>query len=287
MPVKTLLDAGFELPSTAIKPLANIATHTAEVVNQQDQRFTVVQKFDMLAQVTEIVIRGSSHRAELIVGCGGTGKSYTVLETLAANGLKPHEFLVKDPAEEDEEEEVDANVLDASTYLKITGGMSAIGLYRLLYNNQEKTILFDDADSVFQSTQAVDILKGVLDTTGDGTVTWDSQAVRKAKLPTSFTFSGKIFFISNRKLSQLPQPLLSRALILDMDLNAAEIVERARHLGPKLTPRLSATQREELFDFVAANVASFRDVSLRMFVLASPFIEQELPNWRELVLFTS
>lgn len=147
--------------------------------------------------------------------------------------------------------------------------------------------MFDDCDSVFSNPNAVNILKAVLDTSGDGTVSWVSPAVENAGLPTQFQFNGRVIFISNKQTSALPQPILSRSLIVDMDMDKHDILERAKFLDSVLLPKLNDVQRAELFAFVELNLDDFRDVSLRLFVLASPFIECKFPNWRELVLFTS
>lgn len=242
--------------------------------------FSVPKRFDMLTKITDMVIEGHQ-RAELVVGCGGTGKTKTIMDLIKAKGLKEMDVV---PTGE-EEEEID-QVSDGA-FIKVSGATSPTGLYRVLYENADATIVMDDCDGFLANDNAVNILKAVLDTTGDGVVTWNSPAIRKMDLPTSFQFRGKMIFISNKKINQVPQPLLSRALVLDMDMDNKEIVERARMLGADLLPKLSETQRDELFDFVEENAGRLRDVSLRTFVLAEPYIAAGFEDWKDMVLFSA
>lgn len=244
-------------------------------------QFSVSKRFDMLSKITEMVIQGYQ-RSELIVGCGGTGKTKTIMDQIKAQGLKEVDVV---PTGE-EGEELDQNEGNGS-FIKISGATSPTGLYRVLYENADATIVMDDCDGFLANDAAVNILKTVLDTSGDGVVSWNSPAITKMDLPTSFQFRGRMIFISNKKINQVPQPLLSRSLVLDMDMNNSEIIDRARMLGDNLLPKLDEQQRKELFDFVEENADTLRDVSLRTFVLAEPYIAAGFDDWKDMVLFSA
>lgn len=241
--------------------------------------FSVEQRFDMMDTITSMVAR-SAHKSMFVAGNGGTGKTMTVLRSLDESGMRCVDMSGLDPENE-------MAIQDNRAYIRVMGATSPVGLYRLLYENNDKLIVFDDCDGFLKNENAINILKTVLDTTGDNVVSWRSPFIDSKGLPESFQFRGRVVFISNKTIDQLPQAIASRALIVDMTLNNQEIIERARMLGEDLVPRLSASQREELITFVEQNQDKLKDVSLRTFVLAEPYVAENLPNWRELVLFTA
>lgn len=269
---------GGELKSLAV---GNEGVAAFVAANTPKPRFSVPDRFNMMAQLTDLLVTGRQ-KAMLIVGNGGSGKTYTVTSKIESHGFVGVNASICEESDE-ESDEVSHNDKE---YLKVTGATSPMGLYKILFENRTSLIVFDDCDSVFSNTNSVNILKAVLDTSGDGSVSWASPAIERAGMPTSFKFTGKVIFISNKKVNQIPQPLLSRSLIVDMDMTPQDIIDRARMLGTHLTPNLSSEKRERLIDFVEANLSSFRDVSLRLFVLASPFLEADLPNWEDLTIFT-
>lgn len=286
VPQDTKLDDSYDADIKATIPSreTNTAVMIRSIEKRGAQTFGVNHRFNMLAQVTRMIASGHQ-KSQLITGIGGTGKTYTVFSELEACGFVGRSLSVSDDEGADGEAEEDTPA--SAEYFKITGAMSPLGLYRTLYENSESILVFDDCDSILTNPNAVNILKAVLDTSGDGTVSWVSPAVQNAGMPTQFSFTGHVIFISNKKTAAIPQPLLSRSLIVDMDMDKHDILERAKFLDKNLLPKLDETQRAELFKFVSENLESFRDVSLRLFVLASPFIECGFENWRDLVLFTS
>lgn len=279
----TFLDQSWDAEVAPASALTKTAEAAVQLTNKQFKspvsRFSANQRFDMMGEITEMVLTGG-HRSMLVVGNGGTGKTYTILDVLKEQGLSPMEIDENDLAEIG-----DADL--SNVYLKISGSISPMGLYRLLYENQNRVILFDDCDSVLTNTNSVNFLKAALDTTGDNEICWSSPMVQREGLPTSFIFKGKVIFISNKTKRQIPQPLLSRSLVIDMEMSSRDILDRAKYLNAKLLPRLSESQRQELFQFVEDNLYEFSEVTMRMFVLSSPFIEKGKANWKDLVLFTT
>lgn len=288
VPVTTLLNEGYEANSASMVAHTPATTSLVKSINatRPAPKFSVAERFEMMEQITRMVVTGQQ-RAELITGCGGTGKTYNVLDVLKSEKMEMVALGALDESGKADDDEGEVVELTSKHFLKITGAVSPMGLYRALYENCNSVLVFDDCDSVFGNANSINILKAVLDTTGDGTVSWSSPAVQRAGLPMSFKFNGKVIFISNRKTAQIPQPLLSRSLILDMDMTPEDICERARMLNDQLLPKLTQAQRNELFDFVEANLTEFRDVSLRLYVLSAPFLMAGLSNWRELTMFTN
>lgn len=260
--------------------VVDFETPDTEKTRSNAKKFSVSRRFEILETIAGMTCRGSQ-RAIFIGGNGGTGKSYTIFNEIERHGMTKTEVSL---SSDDDEVQVSDTT---KHYIKVSGASSPLGLYRTLYENSNALIVFDDCDGFLNNDNAVNILKAVLDTSGDGTVTWNSPIVERMGLPTSFQFQGRVVFISNKEVSKIPQPILSRSLILDMTLDKTEIVERARDLGEFLLPNLNEEQRVSLFDFVEENYNEFRDVSLRTFVLAEPYISEGRNDWRDLLMFTS
>lgn len=245
-------------------------------------KFSVSKRFEMLSKITRMVLDGYQ-RAEFVAGSGGGGKTFTIMEEIKRAGLEEVDM----DAEIEDAEEGDTIELRDDQFIKVSGATSPSGLYRMLYENSNSLIVFDDCDGFLGNENAVNILKAVLDTTGDGTVSWNSPVIRRMGLPTQFQFTGKVIFISNKKIEKVPQALLSRSLILDMNMSNQDIIDRANMLSEGLMPELNATQRKELIDFVEEHQNHLRDVSLRTFVLAAPMVAAGYEDWKDMVLFSA
>jgi len=175
-----------------------------------------------------MVIKGQ-RKGLLAYGTGGVGKTYTINELLKESGLREYdEELDPEPSEYD--------------YIKITGKSTAVAMYASLYEHNKKIVIFDDCDSVLTDENAIMILKGALDTSGDGTITWGSASPPKdshgEKVPQRFKFRGRVIFISNipkqTLLESKAQPVVTRSLSIDLTMTAEETVARLRYIRDKI-----------------------------------------------------
>jgi hypothetical protein len=242
---------------------------------------SIQAKFAHLESLVELFITpqtGGGH-AMVVVGGGGIGKSHSIYNTFSRLNFK--QITVDGDSGEGVEDLSEGHQGDS--YLKISGSLSPTGLYTLLYTHRESIVVLDDTDSVLQSSQAVNILKAALDTQGDRIVTWKSAALQRSGVPPSFAFKGRVLLISNKSIEQIPQPVLSRAWVLDMRVSPQDVCDRARELGSRLMPNLTPSQQAELVYYVESNLTHFKNVSLRLFVLAEPIVASGRTNWKELV----
>lgn len=162
-------------------------------------------------------------------GIGGVGKTFTVLS------------LLKDSKMVEYDEEMDPTP-DEYDFIKISGKSTAAALYMALYEHNRKLIIFDDCDSVLKDPDGINILKGALDTSGDGTITWASASPMKDSkgeyVPQRFKFKGRVIFISNiprhRMLEPMTQPLVSRSLSIDLTMNSKETMDRLKEIKYKI-----------------------------------------------------
>lgn len=196
---------------------------------------------------------------------GGTGKSYTVNKALKEAGSWP--------------------IVD---YTTIKGGVTAVALYKDLYEYYDRVIVFDDCDSVLiGGTDSTNMLKAALDTGNHRIVSWEnsdsfnttnmsheeieakwSLPENKNKHPSSFEFSGGVIFISNLSkefIGKKDSALLTRCLYVNVNIKPADMIERMRAVLPsvkvyaarKLNGEPQDVTNEELlykvFDFLSSS----------------------------------
>lgn len=177
--------------------------------------------------------------ALLITGQGGIGKSYNVEKILDQYG-KRHE-----------------------TWEKVKGKASAAAMYNTLWYNRDKIVVFDDCDSVFKDPDAINVLKGALDsndfreiswaTKGEGMVytldlddnkeilqrcqEWSDQHHGKEAIPNHFIFEGEVIFISNLTKAEIykkDSALLTRCTCIDVVLSAQGVMKRLQTVLPHI-----------------------------------------------------
>ena len=181
--------------------------------------------FEELETYVKLVGDGLS-TALLITGQGGVGKSFTVKNTL----------------------EKKCGLVEGKDFVIQKGGITPAGLYNFLFRNYDKTVIFDDSDSVFNDIDSLNILKGALDTDPIRKISWQNmlafptegmtheeieiEANKKQnarKHPSSFTFVGGAIFISNKTrefIAKKDDALLTRCNIIDITLSSQGIIKR-------------------------------------------------------------
>jgi hypothetical protein len=198
-------------------------------------------RFEYLVQLVTLVAT-SVPTSLVVVGSGGLGKSFTVFETLKSHGL-----------EEDQD------------YAVCKGFSTPKSLYRLLYENRDKIVVFDDCDSVLANPTAVNLLKSALDTTPARMVCWRTEqgGDDDSSLPPSFRFEGKIIFISNLPLMKISQAILSRALTVDVTMTADEKIMRMRYIAESVYPEVPLAAKLEVIDLLEELKHECRDLNFR------------------------
>jgi predicted AAA+ superfamily ATPase len=220
-------------------------------------------RFEILDDMTRAVKSGKV-RAMIVTGPPGVGKSHGVETVLAKH-------------------DVFANVAQdekLKKYEVVKGAMSALGLYSKLYHYKDaKNILvFDDCDSVLLDDLSLNILKAALDTSSKRMIHWntDSHLLRREGVPDSFEFKGGAIFITNikfdhvksKKLRDHLEALESRCHYLDLTIDTERekilrIEQVVNECGMLDKYEFEPYQAMEVVDFVKANVARLRELSLR------------------------
>jgi hypothetical protein len=225
-----------------------VQTAVSSPVVEVVQRFTINERFGFLEDFVEMVADDITPSL-LVVGDGGLGKTHTVLATLRKNGFMDTYDLIADAKapdaessdedESDEEEEnlvisindllADSEVPVEKQYCMIKGYSTARGLYRSLYENRNRLVIFDDCDSILKDPTALNLLKGALDSYDRRVITWNSENPN-SDLPRQFEFKGRIIFISNRKLFGIDQAVRSRAICVDLSMTTTQKIERMEEI---------------------------------------------------------
>jgi hypothetical protein len=264
-----------------------IRAREKEVAQETDQSIIdrLRERFQILDDMTLAVKKGDV-RAMIVSGPPGVGKSYGV-ETVLEKSDIFNKLAEKKPK-----------------YEVVKGAMSAIGLYRKLYeySAQGNVVVFDDCDSILMEDLSLNILKGALDSSSRRWISWntDSRVLRNEGVPDRFEFKGAAIFITNikfehvrsKKLRDHLDALESRCHYIDlqMDTTREKILRIKQIITDGMLDRYdfeeSETVRDELVSFIDENQTKLRELSLRM-VLKLADLRKSFPaNWQSMARTT-
>jgi len=244
------------------------------------------ERFEILDDMTRAVKKGDV-RAMIVTGPPGVGKSFGVEKVLSKH-------------------DVFADIADdkkLKKYEVVKGAMSAIGLYKKLYEYSDKKsiLVFDDCDSVLLDDLSLNILKAALDTSKKRTIHWntDSRLLRSEGVPNSFEFRGGAIFITNikfdhvksKKLKDHLEALESRCHYLDLTIDTErEKVLRIRQVvtehGMLDSYELTDTQKIDVVDFVDTNKDRMRELSLRTVLKVADLAASMPTKWQSVAEVT-
>lgn len=234
--------------------------------------FSVADRFEFVEALSTMVATAKAPSA-IITGEGGIGKTYTVTKTLASLGLVAATDATDDtPA--------------AKIYTVVKGYSTPMALYRTLYENNDRIIVFDDCDSILKDPTAVNLLKAALDSYGKRIVSWQSEQ-RGNDLPSSFQFHGGVIFISNHTLGTLDQAIRTRALCVDLSMTADQKLERMEQIvanGDFLEDVPEEYKRDAL-DCIKSNLSKVRNLSLRTLLQVTKVRSTDRRDWQRLALY--
>jgi len=269
--------------------LKSLAMTTAEKdlskVSDEEIIERLRNRFEILDDMTRAVKKGDV-RAMIVTGPPGVGKSFGVEKVLSKH-------------------DVFADVAQNSKLKKyevVKGAMSAIGLYKKLYEFQDKKciLVFDDCDSVLLDDLSLNILKAALDSSAKRMICWntDSRSLQQEGMPNSFEFKGGAVFITNikfenvrsKKLQDHLAALESRCHYLDLTIDTErEKVLRIKQIiqdGMLDSYDFEESAQQELLDFINTNKKKLRELSLRM-VLKLADLRKSFPDrWQSVAEVT-
>lgn len=233
----------------------------------------LTERFEVLARQTQSAINGNM-RAMVVAGAPGVGKSYTV-ERILSTAEVPHKI--------------------------IDGKLTAISLYMQAYKYRHagNVLVLDDADSIFNDDDGINILKALCDTREERRVCYLSNAKElkegDEEIPQEFVFNGAMIFISNldfqtfidegkTKYALHFEALMSRALYLELRLQSRaeigvwvnHIAEKGRIFDREMVPK---EHHAPILAFIQKHRDDMRELSVRTLLKLSGMVKDNPETW--------
>jgi hypothetical protein len=250
----------------------------AEVNNKLNDEFPIDQRFQFVSDIVKMVA-GRKTPSAIITGDGGLGKTYSVVKALKECGLKDMtEFL--------SESDIGAVTMTSQMFTVIKGYSTAKALYRVLYENRNSTVVFDDCDSVLKDPDALNLLKGALDSFDKRFITWNAE-MRDDQLPRLFQFKGGIIFISNMSPEKLDQALKTRSMCMDVSMTLEQKIQRMRTIMKcdEFLPGIPMSYKEEALEVIDQFKGQAKEVSLRTLISTTKIRANDSGNWKQLAKY--
>jgi hypothetical protein len=244
-------------PTGRVTRMPVAANATAASQPQKMSFMSVKQKqdpqvmFDNIERLTKMVGKGIQPSL-VITGGAGMGKTHLVKGTLEGMGLR-----------------------ESYDFVHFKGRATAAGLFITLYENSDKIIVLDDCDSVFRDDDAVNILKGALDSYDTRKISYITSKALKdeygGEVPRHFEFTGRVIFISNISQSRLDEAIRSRSFVADVDLTTDQMFTRMEQLLPTMESRIPMAAKQQALELMRELDAEFEglEINLRSFIKAA------------------
>jgi len=239
--------------------------------------FSVADRFefvDALSTMVATMVGTGKAPSAIITGEGGIGKTFTVMKTLRTLGLAASTDEGSDQLE------------PSKVFVVVKGYSTPMALYRTLYENNDRIIVFDDCDSILKDLTAINLLKAALDSYGKRIVSWQSEQ-RGNDLPSSFQFHGGVIFISNYTLGTLDQAIRTRALCVDLSMTADQKLERMEQIvaSDDFLKDVPDEYKTDALDCIKSNLSKVRNLSLRTLLQVTKVRSTDRRDWQRLAFY--
>jgi len=251
---------------------------TSDAVVAQESRFSINERFGFVSDMVTMLANGAQ-ASVVVTGPGGLGKSFTVNQTLTANGFKDVSTL--------EDFAVGAVIKTNKAFRVIKGYSTPKGLYRTLYENRDGVIVFDDCDSVLKDPVSLNLLKGALDSYSRRIISWRAD-IKDEDLPTTFEFKGRIVFISNLASTQIDQAIITRSMAVDLSMTRKQKIERMHHLlnSGEFMPEFDKVTKNDAMSLIDKLQDKVKELSLRTLIQVTKIRKSAGSNWSNLAEYT-
>jgi len=243
-----------------------------EKIETSADKFGINDRFAFLEDFVKMVADKTSPSL-VVTGEGGLGKTFVVNKTLRDSGLTNMQDLLSFEETENEEGEESKPAAfsrrqNEKQYTVVKGYSTAKGLFRTLYENRHRVIVFDDCDSVLENTTAVNLLKAALDSYDRRIISWNAESFGDDDLPRSFEFTGGVIFISNRPIFKIDQAIRSRAICVDLSMTSAQKIERMGVIikTEEFMPQYEMEVKESALKFLDKMQNRATDLNLRTLI---------------------
>lgn len=249
-----------------------------QVNDKLNEEFPIDTRFDFVNDIVSMVAAKKTPSV-IITGEGGLGKSYSVLKALKQAGLR-------DMTEVIAESDVGSVICTDKCFVVFKGYSTAKALFRTLYENRNATIVFDDCDSILKDPDALNVLKGALDSFDKRIISWNSE-IRDDSIPRMFQFKGGIVFISNLSQDKLDQALRSRSMCIDLGMTMDQKIQRMRTIvkSEEFLPSISNNAKLEALELISEMRNQAKEVSLRTLISTAKIADNGTANWKQLAKY--
>lgn len=282
---KAALNRGATAPAHTLSPMQVMPKlHIPSESHETDEQIDIKlkQRFGIVEELVDSVIEGDT-KAVIISGPPGLGKSYTV-----ERKLKEWDPL-------------------ADSHVIAKGTIGVTGLYKLLHDYREKNevIVFDDADTIFGDSEALNLLKGACDSSDIRRLSYRKETNMVSDrfgtpLDREFIFNGAILFITNEdfdskiarghSLAPHYMALISRAHYIDLEMKTKkDYIVRIKQViaqGMLKNRGFNAEQEAIIIRFVIKNQERLRELSLRIVSKIADLVKSNKPNWEQIAELT-
>ena len=243
-----------------------------------ESKFSINQRFGFVRDMVKMLAKGDQ-ASVVVTGPGGLGKSHTVSAALTEAGFTDLSTL--------DELEVGSSV-PANSYRVVKGYSTPKGLFRLLYENRNSVLVFDDCDSVLKDPVSLNLLKGALDSYSRRIISWRAD-MKDDELPQSFEFKGRVVFISNLASDKLDQAIITRSMAVDLNMTTEQKVERMRHLvsdSKEFMPEFDMAHKVDALNLIDKLRDRVKELSLRTLIQVTKIRKSAGANWANLAEYS-
>lgn len=243
-----------ELSGSQALPSAEAVDITARV-----RTFDINTRFTFMQKMVDMVLAGPS-MSLIISGDGGLGKSFMVKERLGHYAFK-----------------------DGDDYKLLKGHVTSRMVYRTLWENRTRVVIFDDCDEAFKDAISCNVLKAALesDPNQPRVVHWSTSNTMEG-MPGNFEFEGRVILITNLRMLKVPQALVSRSLHVDVSMTTPEKIARLRHLLPVLRTDLDLAVKGEVIELMDELKEVTPDLNVRTFLKVCDIRMANPDIWRDM-----
>lgn len=246
--------------------LVPTAKEVSVVTEPPKSNFSVVERFVFIHKFVTLLSRGTIN-SFVLTGSGGIGKTTAVMNTLTKLGLR--EDMPNQPS---------------GDFMVIRGFSTPRALYETLYQFKDKILILDDADQVFKDPLGANLLKAALDDKSVRVINWNTSREQDDGVPSRFTYTGKIVFISNLSIQQFPQAIVSRSQKVDLTLNTEEKVDIIAEVFKSIDK--NTQHKSDVLQFVRDNAKKAKDLNIRSAVSLLVLRENFGDDWKRIAEYS-
>jgi len=194
---------------------------------------------EVFNNIRVLINSNTKYKGLIIIGKPALGKSYMTIQALNELGLKA-----------------------GQDYIVVSGYITPLRLYQVVYENKTKIIIFDDCRGIMENINAISLMMSMLwNATGTRVVHYNS-ASSKLEIPPTFIFEGKMILLVNDIPNQL-EALISRCIVDELIYTKEEILTMIDKIA-------EARQVSEVAQYIRKHSKGV-DVNLRTLDLACDY----------------